>query len=364
MGDFGERNPNYKGYMHKKCLVCGNELGSGARKTSKYCSRVCHAAACRKYPVELKQCPTCGKDFTHKGAYCSTECRILRDYSTLSESAKKKRRIRLAKLNGEPVRIGAPKVARVPRLCEVCGKGMLLRPCEIKKGTKYCSRECYGKGVSLRQTGENHHMYKDGMSTARNSARQLVRRSPFYFEWRKAVFSRDAHTCRSCLKVGGVLHAHHVVPWVEDPKKRLKVSNGVTLCSECHRLWHLYDRRGYFDKKESLLQEKIIVALREYGFLVYNVPGTPMGANGISDLIVCYRGMFGAIEVKVFPNYLSELQRRFANNVKGAGGIFYVAQSEDDVGRIIEMFETKLAYGSWLVDDTVESEAFATNEHE
>lgn len=350
---FGAKNPNYKGYMHKKCLVCGKELGSGAKKTSKYCSKECQIASQRK-TNELKTCPTCGKNFLHKGKYCSVECRVIRDYETLSESAKQKRRLRLAKLNGETIRIGAPKVVRQPKTCEVCGKGMLLRPCEVKKGTKYCSRECYGKAVAERQSGEKHHNYKDGKSLERWLTHQLVRRSIYYKTWRKKVFERDGYSCRSCLKQGGVLHAHHVVPWVDDPKLRLKVSNGVTLCSECHRLWHMYDKKGYFEGKEALLQAKIKEALENYGFLVYNVPGTTLGVNGVSDLILCFNGLFGAVEVKVFPNYLSELQRVFGKKVKAAGGLFYVAQSEDDVGKIIEMFETKIAYGSWLVDGSFE----------
>lgn len=105
-----------------------------------------------------------------------------------------------------------------------------------------------------------------------------------------------------------------------------------------------------FDKKESLLQEKVIAALREYGFYVFNVPGTPLGVNGTPDLLVCYNGMFAGLEVKVFPNYLSELQRMAGERIKASGGLFYVVQSEDDIGRVIEMMESKAASGEWVRD--------------
>jgi len=114
-------------------------------------------------------------------------------------------------------------------------------------------------------------------------------------------------------------------------------------------LWHAYNRKGLFEGKEALLQAKVIEALREYGFYVFNVPGNPMGTTGIADLLVCFNGVFGALECKVFPNYLSELQRVNGERVAAAGGVFYVVQSEDDVGRVIELFETRVAkHGAWV----------------
>jgi hypothetical protein len=142
------------------------------------------------------------------------------------------------------------------------------------------------------------------------------------------------------------------VPWSIDAKLRLKVSNGVTLCAECHRLWHLYERRGLFVGKESALQKKLIDGLTEYGFWVFNVPGTPMGTNGRPDLIVTFAGLFGGVECKIHPNYLSALQQMEAKRIRAAGGLYYVAQSEDDLGRIIEMFETRAASGNWVNDYT------------
>lgn len=65
-----------------------------------------------------------------------------------------------------------------------------------------------------------------------------------YGEWRRAVFTRDDYTCRSCGERGGVLHAHHVRSWAKHPEARYDVTNGVTLHEACHREHHAALRRG------------------------------------------------------------------------------------------------------------------------
>lgn len=64
------------------------------------------------------------------------------------------------------------------------------------------------------------------------------RNTPEYRNWRTAVFERDNYTCQDCKQVGGVLNAHHIKPFKKYPKERYVVSNGVTLCIDCHRLRH------------------------------------------------------------------------------------------------------------------------------
>ena len=59
-----------------------------------------------------------------------------------------------------------------------------------------------------------------------------------YKKWREAVFKRDDWTCQKCLKKGGTLNAHHIKSWVDNPKLRYTVYNGITLCIKCHRLVH------------------------------------------------------------------------------------------------------------------------------
>ena len=59
-----------------------------------------------------------------------------------------------------------------------------------------------------------------------------------YADWRKTVFERDSYTCVICGKVGGKLNAHHIKPFAKYKNDRHRVSNGVTLCEQCHKKVH------------------------------------------------------------------------------------------------------------------------------
>lgn len=64
------------------------------------------------------------------------------------------------------------------------------------------------------------------------------RRYPEYYEWRRNVFERDDYTCQICGLRGGRLNAHHIQAFAKFPELRTEVSNGVTLCNECHSTYH------------------------------------------------------------------------------------------------------------------------------
>jgi len=62
-------------------------------------------------------------------------------------------------------------------------------------------------------------------SNGRNSAR--------HYEWRYLVKKRDGE-CKNCGSKEK-LHAHHIIPWKINESLRFDISNGITLCSSCHR---------------------------------------------------------------------------------------------------------------------------------
>lgn len=57
-------------------------------------------------------------------------------------------------------------------------------------------------------------------------------------DWRRAVLKRDARTCQRCGTNKRRMHAHHLRPWNDAPKKRFLLTNGVTLCIPCHNIVH------------------------------------------------------------------------------------------------------------------------------
>ena len=53
--------------------------------------------------------------------------------------------------------------------------------------------------------------------------------------WKRRVLSRDKYTCVDCgLHCPAIAHAHHVEQRVDAPHRVLDVSNGVTVCPNCH----------------------------------------------------------------------------------------------------------------------------------
>lgn len=83
-------------------------------------------------------------------------------------------------------------------------------------------------------SGENHWNWKGGL-TPEN---QRQRSSTQARAWRKAIFERDEYTCRVCGKRGGNLNAHHIKPWAKYETLRFDITNGITLCEECHKKIH------------------------------------------------------------------------------------------------------------------------------
>jgi 5-methylcytosine-specific restriction endonuclease McrA len=76
---------------------------------------------------------------------------------------------------------------------------------------------------------------------------------PKYKEWRLKVYKRDGFTCRLCGATGtGIkLEAHHIIRWADAVELRYVVTNGITLCKQCHD--HVKDREDEFAPRFILL---------------------------------------------------------------------------------------------------------------
>lgn len=84
---------------------------------------------------------------------------------------------------------------------------------------------------SAAMRGENNPKWKGGITPANKK----FRASEEYVNWRKSVFERDQFTCQFCGQVGGSLHVDHIKPFALFPDLRTDLSNGRTLCVDCHR---------------------------------------------------------------------------------------------------------------------------------
>lgn len=84
--------------------------------------------------------------------------------------------------------------------------------------------------------------------------RILERKTSLDRVWRNKVFHRDAFTCKSCGDdKGGNLVAHHINSYHWAVEDRYKVSNGITLCENCHKDFH--SKYTYYNNNESQMKE-------------------------------------------------------------------------------------------------------------
>jgi 5-methylcytosine-specific restriction endonuclease McrA len=92
------------------------------------------------------------------------------------------------------------------------------------------------KKISERTKGENSHFWKGGITRIN----KRIKQSSEYRLWRNLVFQRDDWTCRKCGVRGYTLHPHHIKSFSAHPELRFEVSNGKTLCHECHKMTDNY----------------------------------------------------------------------------------------------------------------------------
>lgn len=80
------------------------------------------------------------------------------------------------------------------------------------------------------KTEKYHWNYKGGITPENRS----IRNSAEYELWRIKIFERDGYTCQNCFQVGSTLHAHHIKEFAQYTLLRFEVSNGITVCKDCH----------------------------------------------------------------------------------------------------------------------------------
>jgi len=123
--------------------------------------------------------------------------------------------------------IGRQKTVNRERFCLYCSDKFDY----VNKEQRFCSRTCNG----LYKRGSNNPNWKGGFFLERRPRDTIE-----YKEWRTKVYQRDNYTCQTCSIKGGQLVAHHIKSWKSYPGLRYEVSNGLTLCTPCHKKTHNY----------------------------------------------------------------------------------------------------------------------------
>lgn len=126
---------------------------------------------------------------------------------------------------------------------------------DIKQKIKEASMERYGY-EHYRQNednklkyckGENSNFYIDGRSYNEDSICENNERN----KWREEVYKRDNYTCQCCGdNKGGNLNAHHLDGYNWCNMKRFLIENGVTLCEDCHKNFHITYKYGNNTKEQ------------------------------------------------------------------------------------------------------------------
>ena len=158
--------------------------------------------------------------------------------------------------------------------CKQCSKEMRLANWQVKKGTKFCSKECSRLGIEYKGLFQKGHSdlvppesrghseetkkkisdhqrknlrigqaspnWRGGLRTERKKAMGKWE----YRDWRTAVFTRDNWTCQCCGVRGVYLEADHIKPWCAFPDLRYAVDNGRTVCRPCHMKLDTHGRKA------------------------------------------------------------------------------------------------------------------------
>lgn len=97
--------------------------------------------------------------------------------------------------------------------------------------------------------------------------------------WKKRVFIRDNYTCKDCnLFCPTICTAHHIIERNTNPELKLIISNGITLCPNCHATRHFKQGRKYSGKIITEKQKELIKIFYNKGFSLEKI-STEIGVN-------------------------------------------------------------------------------------
>ncbi len=92
---------------------------------------------------------------------------------------------------------------------------------------------------------------------------------------------------------------------------------------------------------ETRLTDRLKKRLRERGAWFEKQHGSSYSTAGVPDLLVCYRGIFVGVEVKMPGKKATTLQLYQGKKIEEAGGIFGVVHDVDELEALLKKVENK-----------------------
>jgi len=140
-----------------------------------------------------------------------------------------------------------------------CGNTQAVFSGCLKNGnTKSCG--CLKKELASARCSLVGPLHPSWKSDKTDEERIQRRRVLGYLNWCKCVYERDDYTCQKCGKRGGSkLNAHHIEGYAYNPELRIELSNGVTLCEDCHKDYHhMYGNHATREKFNEWIYKGIL----------------------------------------------------------------------------------------------------------
>ena len=178
----------------------------------------------------LCECGTVFKAYLCSGRVaCSRECanRRVSEWMKGEKNPSKHPKQRARMRNNNPMQ--QPEIAAVHGVFMTGDNNPSKRP-EVRRKNSEAHIGKKNPEQSERMMGENNPNWKGGLGTITDK----IRNSDEYKNWRISVFERDNYTCQDCGKRGCYLEAHHSKAFSLFPGLRLDITNGMTLCKDCH----------------------------------------------------------------------------------------------------------------------------------
>lgn len=254
------------------CVHCNKEMERYPSQclNTIYCSKECRKQYLLKHNNEKLICSNCGKSYykrkgnlvnIKKNTYCSLKCKnehqreLLRGsnnpYYGKKHSDETKQSISISKINQDLRGEKSPNYNKITVNCEMCGNEVLFIPYRIKRNNNYfCSTKCHDKWRSIYIVGENNPRWNFDKT---KEEREVERKTPEYYEFIRMVYKRDNYTCQCCGNKGGDINTHHLNSYDWYKEGRTDANNGITLCLQCHKDFHM--KYGYGNNtKEQFIE--------------------------------------------------------------------------------------------------------------